>query len=153
MLIVAQTFSSSFLTPTFPAPKDGASNEEIDEVGAGFYKRELYVEAFEPISCKYGWGQESEPHVKADLRPALGVGGMRGHHNPCECVRRCNERHYRHKVGLNSQGLDAFYKLGPDSMAHEGVPHGKFVGPLTLPCKVTRASKLLLAICWRICWL
>lgn len=35
-----------------------------------------------------------------------------------------------------AQGLDAFYKLGPDSMAHDGVPHGKFVGPLTLPCKV-----------------
>jgi hypothetical protein len=35
-----------------------------------------------------------------------------------------------------SQGLDSFYKLGPDSLEHEGVPHGKLVGPLTLPCKV-----------------
>ena len=35
-----------------------------------------------------------------------------------------------------AQGLDSFYKLGPDSLEHDGVPHGKFVGPLTLPCKV-----------------
>src|SRR5579859_3822023 len=34
------------------------------------------------------------------------------------------------------QGLDSFYKLGPDSLEQEGVPHGKIVGPLTLPCKV-----------------
>jgi enterochelin esterase-like enzyme len=34
------------------------------------------------------------------------------------------------------QGMDAFYKLGPDSLEQEGVPHGKMVGPLTLPCKV-----------------
>ena len=41
-------------------------------------------------------------------------------------------------VGTNAfaQGLDSFYKLGPDSMEQEGVPHGKLVGPLTLPCKV-----------------
>ncbi|HVT82492.1 MAG TPA: alpha/beta hydrolase-fold protein [Phycisphaerae bacterium] len=33
-------------------------------------------------------------------------------------------------------GEDAFYKLGPDSLPQEGVPHGKFVGPATLPSKV-----------------
>jgi enterochelin esterase-like enzyme len=31
---------------------------------------------------------------------------------------------------------DAFYKLGPDSMAQEGVPKGKLVGPTTLPSQV-----------------
>src|SRR5271170_5359909 len=35
-----------------------------------------------------------------------------------------------------SQRLDSFYKLGPDSQEQEGVPHGKMVGPSTLPCKV-----------------
>src|SRR5271170_7857858 len=35
-----------------------------------------------------------------------------------------------------SQRLDSFYKLGPDSLEQEGVPHGKMVGPSTLPCKV-----------------
>jgi enterochelin esterase-like enzyme len=35
-----------------------------------------------------------------------------------------------------AQGLDSFYKLGPDSLEQEGVPHGKVVGPRTLPCKV-----------------
>ncbi len=35
-----------------------------------------------------------------------------------------------------AQGLDSFYKLGPDSLEQEGVPHGKIVGPLTLPCRV-----------------
>jgi enterochelin esterase-like enzyme len=41
-------------------------------------------------------------------------------------------------VGTNgfAQGLDSFYKLGPDSLEQEGVPHGKLVGPLTLPCQV-----------------
>jgi len=41
-------------------------------------------------------------------------------------------------LGTNvfAQGLDSFYKLGPDSLVQEGVPHGKLVGPLTLPCKV-----------------
>jgi enterochelin esterase-like enzyme len=37
---------------------------------------------------------------------------------------------------LFAQGFDSFYKLGPDSLTQEGVPHGKLVGPLTLPCKV-----------------
>ncbi|CAN5414812.1 hypothetical protein BH10PLA2_BH10PLA2_34660 [soil metagenome] len=32
--------------------------------------------------------------------------------------------------------LDNFYKLGPDSLVQEGVPHGKLVGPSTLPCNV-----------------
>ncbi len=35
-----------------------------------------------------------------------------------------------------AQNLDSFYKLGPDSLEQEGVPHGKIVGPQTLPCKV-----------------
>src|SRR5206468_6841783 len=35
-----------------------------------------------------------------------------------------------------SQGTDGFYKLGPDSLEQQGVPHGKIVGPFTLPCKV-----------------
>jgi enterochelin esterase-like enzyme len=35
-----------------------------------------------------------------------------------------------------AQGLDQFYKLGPDSLEQEGVPHGKMVGPLALPCDV-----------------
>jgi enterochelin esterase family protein len=35
-----------------------------------------------------------------------------------------------------AQGLDDFYKLGPDSLRQEGVPHGKMVGPLTLTCNV-----------------
>lgn len=34
------------------------------------------------------------------------------------------------------QGLDDYYQLGPDSLEQEGVPHGKMVGPLTLPCEV-----------------
>jgi enterochelin esterase family protein len=32
--------------------------------------------------------------------------------------------------------LDGFYHLGPDSLAQEGVPHGRLVGPTTLPTKV-----------------
>jgi enterochelin esterase family protein len=32
--------------------------------------------------------------------------------------------------------LDRYYKLGPDSLVQEGVPHGKLVGPSTLPCNV-----------------
>ena len=42
-------------------------------------------------------------------------------------------------LGTNAafaQGTDTFYKLGPDSMEQVGVPHGKLVGPLTVPCKV-----------------
>jgi len=41
-------------------------------------------------------------------------------------------------LGANafSQGTDGFYKLGPDSLEQEGVPHGKMVGPLTVQCKV-----------------
>jgi enterochelin esterase-like enzyme len=35
-----------------------------------------------------------------------------------------------------AQGLDSFYKLGPDSMEQTGVPHGKIEGPLNVPCKV-----------------
>jgi enterochelin esterase-like enzyme len=35
-----------------------------------------------------------------------------------------------------AQGTDGFYKLGPDSLEQEGVPRGKIVGPLTVPCNV-----------------
>jgi enterochelin esterase-like enzyme len=31
------------------------------------------------------------------------------------------------------QGNDDFYRLGPDSMQHEGVPHGEVKGPFELP--------------------
>ena len=31
------------------------------------------------------------------------------------------------------RGNDDFYRLGPDSMRHDGVPHGEVVGPLVLP--------------------
>src|SRR5262245_18939010 len=30
---------------------------------------------------------------------------------------------------------DNFSKLGPDSLAQEGLPHGKLVGPMILPCE------------------
>jgi predicted alpha/beta superfamily hydrolase len=33
-------------------------------------------------------------------------------------------------------GEDAFYKLGPDSLPQEGVPHGKLLGPMHLPSQV-----------------
>jgi enterochelin esterase family protein len=33
-------------------------------------------------------------------------------------------------------GEDNFYKLGPDSLVQSGVPHGKFVGPTTIPSTV-----------------
>ncbi len=39
-------------------------------------------------------------------------------------------------TNAHAQNLDSFYKLGPDSLEQEGVPHGKMVGPLTLPCEV-----------------
>lgn len=32
--------------------------------------------------------------------------------------------------------MDAFYHLGPDSKAHEGVPKGRFVGPTIIPSQV-----------------
>ena len=31
---------------------------------------------------------------------------------------------------------DIYYKLGPDSLAHEGVPKGEIRGPFTLPSEV-----------------
>ncbi len=31
---------------------------------------------------------------------------------------------------------DSQYRLGPDSMPHEGVPKGEIRGPFTLPCAV-----------------
>jgi enterochelin esterase-like enzyme len=31
------------------------------------------------------------------------------------------------------QGNDDFYRLGPDSMRHDDVPHGEVIGPLVLP--------------------
>jgi enterochelin esterase-like enzyme len=33
-------------------------------------------------------------------------------------------------------GEDSFYKLGPDSLPQEGVPHGTLIGPATLPSEV-----------------
>jgi enterochelin esterase-like enzyme len=38
--------------------------------------------------------------------------------------------------GVHSQGLDDFYKLGPDSLAQEGVPKGTISDPQVLPCQV-----------------
>jgi enterochelin esterase family protein len=35
-----------------------------------------------------------------------------------------------------AQSMDTYYKLGPDSLEQEGVPRGKIVGPMTLPCQV-----------------
>jgi enterochelin esterase family protein len=35
-----------------------------------------------------------------------------------------------------AQSPDAFYKVGPDSLEQDGVPRGKIVGPITLPCQV-----------------
>jgi enterochelin esterase-like enzyme len=32
-----------------------------------------------------------------------------------------------------AEGEEAFYKLGPDSLVQDGVPHGKIAGPFTLP--------------------
>lgn len=32
--------------------------------------------------------------------------------------------------------MDSFYKLGPDSRVHEGVPQGRFVGPNILPSEI-----------------
>ncbi|QVL34624.1 esterase family protein [Telmatocola sphagniphila] len=37
---------------------------------------------------------------------------------------------------LMAQNLDSFYKLGPDSLETEGVPHGKISGPFKVECKV-----------------
>ncbi len=39
-------------------------------------------------------------------------------------------------TGVRAQNLDSHYKLGPDSLEQEGVPHGKLVGPSTLTCNV-----------------
>jgi enterochelin esterase family protein len=39
-------------------------------------------------------------------------------------------------ANILAQGLDSFYKLGPDSLEQDGVPKGKLVGPSTLPCQV-----------------
>src|SRR5436190_24006014 len=32
--------------------------------------------------------------------------------------------------------MDALYKIGPDSMAQEGIPHGRFDGPKVIPSEV-----------------
>src|SRR4051812_23710497 len=37
---------------------------------------------------------------------------------------------------LLAQGMDDFYKLGPDSLVQDSVPQGKIVGPTTLPSNV-----------------
>ena len=46
------------------------------------------------------------------------------------------------------QGNDDFYRLGPDSMQHEGVPHGEVVGPVR-PAErsVSRHAARLLGLC------
>ena len=36
---------------------------------------------------------------------------------------------------VHSQGLDDFYKLGPDSLAQEGVPKGTISDAQVLPCQ------------------
>jgi enterochelin esterase-like enzyme len=36
----------------------------------------------------------------------------------------------------NANNNDSFYKLGPDSMPMNGVPHGHFVGPTVIPTQV-----------------
>ena len=36
---------------------------------------------------------------------------------------------------------DAHYELGPDSLAHDGVPHGEIRGPFTLPSKVFEGTQ------------
>lgn len=42
----------------------------------------------------------------------------------------------RGRGGIRDARLDSFYKLGPDSMPHDGVPKGHFDGPKTLPSDV-----------------
>src|SRR5262249_546272 len=37
------------------------------------------------------------------------------------------------RTSVFAAGEDDFYKLGPDSLEHEGVPHGKIDGPFTIP--------------------
>ena len=44
--------------------------------------------------------------------------------------RGCGQSGGRHPA------MDAFYKLGPDSMPHEGVPRGKFEGPKVIQSEV-----------------
>jgi enterochelin esterase-like enzyme len=39
-------------------------------------------------------------------------------------------------ASVAAQDLDTYYKLGVDSLVHEGVPRGELVGPSTLPCEV-----------------
>ncbi len=38
-------------------------------------------------------------------------------------------------------GSDDFFKLGPDSLKQEGVPHGEVRGPFTLPSKVFEGTQ------------
>jgi enterochelin esterase-like enzyme len=42
----------------------------------------------------------------------------------------------RGRGGGRDPKMDSFYKLGPDSMSHEGVPKGRFDGPKALPSDV-----------------
>ncbi len=39
------------------------------------------------------------------------------------------------------QGTDEYFKLGPDSLPQEGVPHGKVEGPFVLPSKVFEGTQ------------
>ena len=42
----------------------------------------------------------------------------------------------RGRGGGRDPKMDAYYKIGPDSMPHEGVPKGRLDGPKTLPSEV-----------------
>ena len=51
-----------------------------------------------------------------------------------EIVAQTTERRPQRRT--RNPRMDAFYKLGPDSNVHEGVPQGKFVGPTIIPSDV-----------------
>jgi enterochelin esterase family protein len=39
-------------------------------------------------------------------------------------------------IGWTQEGMDDFYKLGPDSLAQDGVPKGTISDAQVLPCSV-----------------
>ena len=45
---------------------------------------------------------------------------------------QANANRARNRAGRDPK-MDAFYKLGPDSMRQEGVPEGRFDGPKVIP--------------------
>jgi enterochelin esterase-like enzyme len=67
--------------------------------------------------------------MKRILIPVILVVALLG-----EIVAQTTERQPQRR-GRNPR-MDAFYKLGPDSNVHEGVPQGKFVGPTIIPSDV-----------------